>query len=179
MCCSATRYMGLLILCLLVGLGAGYAGRSVESEFAKPTIDIGVVVSDIEASTKFYTEAIGFDNSSNFSVPGDFAKSSGLTSGAGLDIQVFTLGSGEGVTSLKLMEVPEVESAKVDHTHITTSLGYSYLSIYINSTDVAMKRLEKAGVKPVGKTTAIEGTDMFLTLVRDPDGNLVELLGPK
>jgi hypothetical protein len=57
------------------------------------------------------------------------------------------------------------------------------LTIYVNNTNAALKRLDKKGVKPIAKGTQPlpmgfpEG--VFLTIVRDPDGNLVELIGPK
>ena len=47
----------------------------------------------------------------------------------------------------------------------------------------ALKRLDKAGVKPVAKgpvpLPAGLPQGVFLTVVQDPDGNLVELVGPK
>lgn len=180
MCCSFSRHFFLLLLVLSIAVGAGFATGPFEDEFDKPTIDIGVVVSDIDASSRFYSEAIGFTNTSSFDVPGDFAKKSGLTDSRPLEIQVFQLGEGEGATSLKLMEVAGSDSKKVDHSYIDSSLGFSYLTIYVKSTTAASQRLEKAGVKPVAEgPVAIEGTDLFLTIVRDPDGNLIELIGPK
>ena len=51
------------------------------------------------------------------------------------------------------------------------------------STDDALARLQKAGVKPIAEGPAILpknlNRDLSLTIVRDPDGNLVELVGPK
>lgn len=180
MCCSSFRSF-LMVLALVfagVGAGAGYTKLSTENEFDKTTIDIGVVVSDLEKSSKFYTEAIGFTNPSSFDVPADFAKKAGLTDSHPLNIHVFQLG--EGGTSLKLMEVEGVDSAKVDHSYISSSLGYSYLTIYIKSIDAAMKRLEAAGVKPIadGPVPIGDGSSMLM-IVRDPDGNLIELIGPK
>lgn len=170
----------MVLLALVAGLGAGYLGGVWEGGFDKPTIDIGVVVSDLDASTKFYADAIGLKNTSSFDVPADFAKQAGLTDSKELNIKVFQLGEGEGATSLKLMEIKDVDSAKVDHSYIHSSLGYSYLTIYITSTDAALKRLEEHGVKPIADCpVAIGGGDLFLTIVRDPDGNMIELIGPK
>ena len=46
-----------------------------------------------------------------------------------------------------------------------------------------MARLEKAGVKPLAKGPVALRSPLpegvFLSVVRDPDGNLVELVGPK
>jgi catechol 2,3-dioxygenase-like lactoylglutathione lyase family enzyme len=49
--------------------------------------------------------------------------------------------------------------------------------------DAAVARLAALGVRPLAKgpvpLPAALGNGMTLTCVRDPDGNLVELLGPR
>jgi len=153
-----------------------------ESEFAKVTIDLGCVVSDIDASVKFYTEAIGFSEAGGFEVSPEFAKESGLTDSKQLKVKVLNLGKGEGATGLKLMQI-DGESAKPANDYINTTLGFSYITIVVKSTDDALARLEKAGVKPIANcpVTLPENInpDLALTIVRDPDGNLIELIGPK
>jgi lactoylglutathione lyase len=53
----------------------------------------------------------------------------------------------------------------------------------VADTDAALDRLAKHGVKPLAKSpTPLPeslGPGIFLTCVRDPDGNIVELLGPR
>jgi hypothetical protein len=53
----------------------------------------------------------------------------------------------------------------------------------VNDTTAALERLAKLGVKPLAKSpvTLPESLapGMTLTCVRDPDGNIVELLGPR
>jgi len=153
-----------------------------ESEFTKLTIDIGCVVSDIDASVKFYTEAIGFKVTGGFIASAELATDAGLTNNKPLDITVLTLGDGEGATSLKLMQVAG-RKRKAKNDYINTTLGFSYLTVLVKSTDVAMARLKKAGVSPIAKGPVVlpENLDssMALTIVRDPDGNLIELVGPK
>ena len=80
-------------------------GEKGKAKFLSTTIDIGCVVSDIEKSVKFYTEAIGFTEVTGFSVPADFAKQAGLTDAKQLDIRVLVLGEGEAATKLKLMQI--------------------------------------------------------------------------
>ena len=153
-----------------------------DSNFATKTIDLGCVVKDIDASVKFYTEAIGFKVAGGFKVPADFAKKSGLTNSKPLDIKVLTLGDGDGVTKFKLMQV-EGSGSKYKNKHIDSKLGFSYITISIKSTDTALARLAKAGVKPIAKGPVAlpDNLDpsLALTIVRDPDGNFVELVGPK
>ena len=178
----------LMLAVVLLGLAAwseadaGADSNSQDSEFATPTIDLGCVVSDIDAAVKFYTEAIGFQPAGGFQVEADFATESGLTNGKRLDITVLTLGDGQGATKLKLMQIGNA-SKKIANDHIDTTLGFSYLTVFVKSTDAAMARLKKAGVQPIagGPATLPASLDpsMALTIVRDPDGNLIELVGPK
>lgn len=153
------------------------------SEFARATIDVGVVVSDVEKAARFYTEAIGMTEAEGFSVPGDFGADAGLTDGKPLTIRVFVLGEGKGATHLKLMHVPGADSKPSDNRFIHSQQGLSYLTIFVADTNAALVRLKKAGVKPVAKgpVPLPKGLPqgVFLTVVRDPDGNLVELVGPK
>lgn len=155
------------------------------SEFARSTIDLGVAVSDLDESVKFYTEAIGFTVNPTFHVPGKFCAESGLTDGAPLDIRALTLGADPSATKLKLMQVKGTKkpAAKSANEFVHSQYGFRYLTIFVADMNAALARLEKAGVKPVAHTPIAVPADilpdMHLTIVRDPDGNMVELLGPK
>ena len=170
-------------LCSVAPVMADHHEKAESSEFGSVTIDLGVVVSDLEKSVAFYTEAIGFKDSGGFGVPAGFAKDAGLTAEKPLDIKVLTLGDGPGATKLKLMQVSGVDSKSSDNEFIHSQLGYSYITIVVKSTDNALKRLKKAGIAPIAKSPATLPKNLnpalALTVVRDPDGNLVELVGPK
>lgn len=152
-------------------------------QFARGTIDLGVVTSDVERAVKFYTEAIGFKEIEGFTVDADFCTKAGLTDHQKLDIRVLVLDDGESATRLKLMEVPGVDSKKADNSFIHAQLGYSYLTIYVADGAATQQRLARAGVKPLaeGPVPLPPGLPpgMALTVVRDPDGNLIELIGPR
>lgn len=173
-----------LLLCL-IGISALNSSilRAEESDFASTTIDLGCVVSDLDKAVEFYTKAIGFKEVPGFSVPADFASRVGLTHGKKLDIKVLVLGEGDTATRLKLMHVEGVRSKKTDNSFIHSQQGFSYLTIKIKDTTKALKRLGKAGVKPIAQGSqelpASLAKGVYLTIVRDPDGNLVELVGPK
>lgn len=156
---------------------------AAEFEFAATTIDLGVVVSDVDKAVAFYTKAIGFKEVEGFSVPADFAGDAGLTDNQALDIRVLVLGDDETATKLKLMTVPGVSSKKGDNAFIHSQRGYSYITVMINDTTAALERLKKAGVKPLAKGPVALPKPLpqgvYLTVVRDPDGNIVELVGPK
>lgn len=176
---------GILIIgSAMAGLKA-FQGDA-KPEFANPTIDLGTVVTDIEKSAKFYTEAIGFKELPGFTVPGDFAGEAGLTDpklDKPIKIRVFVLGEGPGATKLKLMQIEGAKPRLSDNENIHSQTGFRYLTLSITDTNKAMARLEKAGVKPIAKSPAAIpesiAKGIYLTIVKDPDGNFVELVGPK
>ncbi len=171
------------MLCAIFGANAATLLAQEKSAFSSATIDLGVVVTDIEKAAKFYTEAIGFKELKGFDVPADFAADAGLTAKKALSIRVFVLGEGPGATKLKLMQIEGVKPKKSDNEFIHSQTGFRYLTIMINDTTAAMEQLKKAGVKPIAKTPIMIpetiAKDLYLTIVQDPDGNLVELVGPK
>jgi catechol 2,3-dioxygenase-like lactoylglutathione lyase family enzyme len=163
-----------------VAAGSGHRGAA-PAGFPRTTIDIGVHVRDIEASAGFYANVIGFTEVEGFTVAADFASAAGLTDRQPLAVRVFVLGEGESATKLKLMQVPGVTIAEGDNAYIHSQLGFRYLTIFIDNTTDALKRLRAAGVQPVGDGPILIGDDpsgSYLTVVRDPDGNLIELIGP-
>lgn len=162
-----------------VAAGLGYRAPAPTS-FARPTIDIGVHVRDIDASARFYTDVIGFTEVEGFNVTAEFAGAAGLTDRQPLAVRVFVLARGESATKVKLMEVPGVRIAESDNAYIHSQLGFRYLTIYVDDMTEAMKRVREAGLAPVGGPILIasDPAGSYLTVVRDPDGNLVELIGP-
>jgi predicted enzyme related to lactoylglutathione lyase len=45
--------------------------------------------------------------------------------------------------------------------------------------DAAVARAAKAGASPIAKCPYLLPSGQYLTIYRDPDGNMVELVGPK
>jgi catechol 2,3-dioxygenase-like lactoylglutathione lyase family enzyme len=172
----------LLSVLILAAVAASAADRApAPAAFPRTTIDIGVHVRDIEASARFYAEVIGFTEAAGFNVTADFARAAGLTDRQPLAVRVFVLGEGESATKVKLMEVPGVAIAESDNAYVHSQLGFRYLTIFIDNMTEALQRLRAAGVKPVGAGPILIGDDPagdYLIVVRDPDGNLIELIGP-
>ena len=181
---------GLVVLLTLIAGSLVSAGnladaqeQSSQEKFARTTIDLGVVVSDVDAAVDFYTKAIGFKELPGFHVPADIATRTGLTDGQPLSIRVLVLEENETATKLKLMELPGVKSKPSDNETIHAQFGVSYLTINVTDMNAAVARLKKAGAKVLAEgpvelpASLAEG--VYLAVVRDPDGNLVELVGPK
>lgn len=165
-----------------LAVSANQQTEAPASNFASEVIDLGMVVSDLDKSVKFYKDAIGFEEVEGFKVPGQFALDTGLANNMQLNVHVLVLGKGEKATKLKLMQFKTAPGARVDNTFIHSSYGYRYLTIAVKDVNAAVARAEKAGAKPIAKCPVPlpEGFPAGLALAnyRDPDGNLVELVGP-
>ncbi|MGL4464124.1 MAG: VOC family protein [Planctomycetia bacterium] len=181
------RTLAVTALFTAVGLFAGAGWRTnaadeAPSEFARPVIDFGLCCRDVEKSVDFYTKAIGFTERKGFSAPSELTVAAGLTSGPALEIRVLSLGEGPDATNMKLMSVPGVETADAKNEFIHSQTGYRYTTILVKDMTKSLERLKAAGVplvaqSPVALPAALaEG--FYLTVIRDPDGNLVELVGP-
>jgi len=98
-----------------------------------------------------------------------------------LAVRVFVLGEGEAATKLKLMQVEGATPKPADNAFIHSQLGFSYLTVYVDDTAATLERCAKADVKPIAKGPIQIGAGdsaPYLSIVRDPDGNLIELIGP-
>jgi len=124
--------------------------------------------------------SIGFKKANGFKVDVAYATRVGLTDNKPLDVTVLVLGEGEGVTNLKLMQVADTESETAANGFIHSTLGFSYITVHVTSTEDALKRLKAAKAETVAESPLpIPGAEQVtLTVLRDPDGNLVELVGP-
>jgi lactoylglutathione lyase len=148
------------------------------SSFSKPTIDIGIVARDVDKSAKFYTEALGLKEIEGFSAPAELGKKIGLVDNHPLKVRVFVTDEIEGATRIKLMSFPEAMGTLPDRSYIHSTLGINYLTLFVDDMDQALARLKKAEAKLLGETPVSLGGKTQLVVVRDPDGNFIELIGP-
>jgi len=164
----------LLLVSLFAFPGAEPSGPA-PGLYSRTTIDLGIVVSDLKKSLKFYRDGLGMTPAGSFDVPGDVAKGAGLTDGAGLHVEVLVLGGGESATRLKLLEFPKAK--KADDAYIGSGLGVRYLTLVVADLDPVLERMRAASIPIVPGGPATLGS-VAIALVRDPDGNFVEFVGP-
>lgn len=173
--------------CMCAAVLAAVAGCSLKGanmgEFANTTINVGIVVSDIDRSVAFYKDAIGFTEVEGFDVPASMGGDSGLSNDKPFHVHVLKLADTQGATEIKLIQFPNTPSERPKNEFIHSTLGFRYLTIFVKDTTAAVERLRKAGVTPIAKGP-IElpknlAPGVYLTVVRDPDGNMIEIIGPK
>ena len=180
-----TRVLTLASLSLLSLSAATYRGAvpTEDSTFSLDTVHFGIVVSDIDAAATFYGDILGLKELDPFSVPASLCSDAGLTDDHPLEVRVFaTTADNDKATNVKLMQLPGVKSKASDNAFIHSQLGISYLTFFVKDLSASMRRVEQAGGKALAQGPVALGdaaTSPHLALVRDPDGNLIELIGPK
>ncbi len=170
----------LALAAFLVLLNAAFAQEESQELYANGVIDLGIVVRDLERSAKFYTEVVGLKEVNGFKVPGKVTGNFGLTDNQDVTARVFVAldAGGKASSKIKMMAFPKAQGKAPDQKYIHSTLGVSYLTLFVTDMDAMMARLKKAGVKTLGKTPASIGGSNLLTVFRDPDGNFIELIGP-
>lgn len=150
-----------------------------ELVFSKPTIDIGITVANVDKSATFYSKVIGLKEVKGFEVSAEKASLLGLTDNQAVSIRVFVLDDAKGAATamIKLMAFPAAPGVKPNQNYIHSTIGISYLTLFVEDLDLAVERLKKAKVKLLGKTPVDLGGGRFLAAVQDPDGNFIELIG--
>ena len=173
-------------LVLVTGACAVSVGEAPEAsnlDFSRTTIDIGVVVRDVKKAVAFYQNGLGFTEIDGFHVPAEMGADAGLSDNRPFDVRVMVLGKGPTATKVKLMAFPDAPGVKPSNDFIHTTLGLSYLTLWVTDVDTAVSRARQAGAKVLAKGPFAlpprGDLRLYLAVVRDPDGNMIELVGPK
>jgi catechol 2,3-dioxygenase-like lactoylglutathione lyase family enzyme len=149
-----------------------------QSNFSSPLIGVGVVVSNLDKSVDFYTNIIGMVKTGGFSLDADFTKRSGLSGGVPFSVVVLKLEDSDKANEWKLMSFGNNPVRKKSN-YVQDDLGMQYITIHVKALDPIIKRLKEKGIAFLGNTPTPLSENRFFLLVQDPDGNFIELIGPK
>ena len=173
---SCRLFILLAAVHLLVG---SPVARAAESEFSKAIIDIGIVVKDSDRTAMFLTNVIGFKEVKGFGVSADLGKKLGLIDGHAAQARVFVCEEVEQATRIKLFSFPQAPGKQPDQAHIHSALGIRYLTLYVKDLNLVLARAKKAGVVALGESPLEISSGTWLLAVKDPDGNFIEVIGPR
>ena len=151
--------------------------------YATIRVDFGIVVSDVNKTAEFYKDALGLVEVEGFDVPPDMGGDAGLSDNQPFHVRVFKVADDENATQVKIMQFKDAPGKRVDNTFIHSSYGVRYLTFYVSNITASIERARKAEVVILAKGP-VElpkniAPGLYLALVRDPDGNMIELIGPK
>jgi catechol 2,3-dioxygenase-like lactoylglutathione lyase family enzyme len=177
-----TKPSSLQILTVLTAaslLSAAPLARGAETESSKPIVDIGIVVKDSDRTARFLTNVIGLKEVRGFPVSSDLGKKIGLIDNHATQVRVFVFEEVDQATRIKILSFPEAPGKQADQAYIHSTLGIRYLTLYVKDLNRALERVKKSGVSPLGETPVELGGGNWLLAVKDPDGNFIELIGPR
>lgn len=166
------------VLLVFLSFAMPFAALCAPGDFAKSGISVGVVVEDLNKSLDFYLNVIGMVKTGEFGVDAAKAKELGLANGDRFDVKVLKLENSENAPEWKLMSFGK----KVNHvksTYVPDDTGMQYITIFVKSMSPILDRIKKHGIKTLGKTPVMLDANRQFVLVQDPDGNFIELIGPK
>jgi catechol 2,3-dioxygenase-like lactoylglutathione lyase family enzyme len=149
-----------------------------QSNFSKSAIGVGVVVEDLEKSIDFYTNVIGMVKTGEFSVSKEQCTELGLTDSYQLDVTILKLEDSEEASEWKLMSL----GTKAKHPKqkfMSDDTGMQYITLMVKHLQPVLDRVEEHRVKVLSGKPSQNGENSFFLLVQDPDGNFIELIGPK
>ena len=171
------KILASLILMTTVTVSTAQKAPAPE-EFSNPTIQVGVVVSDIEKAVDFYTNVIGMTETGGFGVSGEKAKNLGLSDGRPIDVTVLKLEDSEQANQWKLMSFGK-KANRPRQQYIHDDTGMQYITIFVKNIHPFIERAKKHDVEILsGTPSTLEGGNGFI-LVQDPDGTFIELIGPQ
>ena len=167
----------LIFLTIMLIVIPSYAVQPPD-DFAKSGISVGVVVEDLNKSLDFYLNVIGMVKTSEFSVEGARAKELGLSNGDRFDVTILKLENSDQAAEWKLMSFGKKAMHPKQH-FVPDDTGMQYVTIYVKSMKPILERIKKYQVKTLGITpTKLDEARDFVSL-QDPDGNFIEIIGPK
>jgi catechol 2,3-dioxygenase-like lactoylglutathione lyase family enzyme len=124
----------------------------------KASIDLGLVVKDLEAATVFYREVLGLSELGDQPMPGGTMRC----------LQC-------GTSTIKLISPRRPPAAEAASGGIFGATGYRYWTISVSNLDDVIFACKAAGrAVPVRRTEIRPGVS--IAIVEDPDGNWVELM---
>jgi|SRR6476659_4139733 glyoxylase I family protein len=127
-------------------------------KLTKDSIDLGIVVSDLDRSVAFYRDVLGFEDDGTMKVPGGGTMHRLLC----------------GTSLIKLIHHPKDLPAPIPGG-MNTSLGYRYWTISVDNIQEVVDACEAAGHKITVPVVEFR-PGVTIAIVEDPDGNWVEFL---
>lgn len=133
---------------------------------------IGVCVSDMERSKKFYCDVLGFRYVRELRMEGEPCDTLLQLP----NVKMHAVYIERDGFELELLHYPSPPSPIPAPPHAMNDLGFTHLSIRVPSLDDATAALERAGVEVIRSTLVQVGDLGGAVFAKDPDGLLIELV---
>jgi glyoxylase I family protein len=135
---------------------------------------IGICVSDIERSIRFYRDALGFACVSELEVAGEPASSLLRLQ----DVQLRAVYLERDGVRIELLYYTAPSRKPAARPHEMNDLGFTHLSFRVDDVEATISGLRDAGAAVLEDTVVnVPGMGTVAAFVTDPDGVLIELVG--
>ncbi|OGL62878.1 MAG: hypothetical protein A3J27_09135 [Candidatus Tectomicrobia bacterium RIFCSPLOWO2_12_FULL_69_37] len=139
-------------------------------DLQRPVIDVGLVVRDFDRALAFYRDKLGFTPTRRLGMDAETSQRAGL-GGASFEIQYMQVGD----ANLKLVRFESAPPA--GPAGPGGAAGYRYVTLWVKDLAKTCAEWKAKGVEflsePIRRTPELQ-----MVFLKDPDGNLIELLGP-
>ncbi|MFT6871311.1 MAG: catechol 2,3-dioxygenase-like lactoylglutathione lyase family enzyme [Roseivirga sp.] len=160
----------ILIAILFLSLYLNVNAWQFDAELG--VLAIGFVVSDIEASEKFYTDIIGMVLAGQFSLDNLWSEEAGAANDKPFSVKMFKMKNRASATILKLAYFEKTKKQKTKKG-IDVSSGVNYLTFSYDDLTSVLTRVENAGINIIGD---VKRDNYRIIFIRDPDGVFIELI---
>lgn len=141
---------------------------------------INIVVKDLEAMIRFYSEALGFTVTKRVTISGEWIDRTVGLSGVTGEVVYLDLPAGPRVELIRYVSPLGLEPVGLDQPN---TIGLRHMAFRVEDIDQAVHRARLAGVTflseiqtvPDSQVTYAGGVRKRLVYFRDPEGNLLEL----
>lgn len=123
-------------------------------------IDVGVIVSDLEQSLRFYQDLLELPM---------VAEATTSLIGKGRMVQLK-----HGQSLIKLVQLNDAPTRR-NPSDISAAIGYRYITLLVDDIAEVMGKAEQMAVTISLPMTQL-GTGSTIAMVKDPDGNIVEFV---
>jgi glyoxylase I family protein len=130
-------------------------------EFGQRAIDLGIVITNSEASLAFYRDLLGMEHEADVA----------MSIGGGGTMHRLRCGD----TLVKLVKYDDVPQHRPEGGGIPGATGYRYFTIHMTNLEAVLAGVVAAGVKVSVPITEVR-PGVTIAMVEDPDGNIVEFL---
>lgn len=141
---------------------------------------INIVVNDLPAMTRFYTDVLGMKVTKQVTISGDWIDRVVGLSGAKGEVIYLELPAGPRVELIRYVSPAGANPAGME---ISNTRGIRHIAFTLDDIESMFGHLQRAGVKtlsdiqivPDSQVTYAGGVRKRLVYFRDPEGNLLEL----
>ena len=135
----------------------------------------GITVSNLERSTEFWRDVLGFELSHTAHQTGEMAEQITGVKGAELKLAVLRTPTGHKIELLEYLAPADRKCANLG----PCDLGHVHVALLVNDLGAVLERIAASGWKAAGKPQTLKtgpNAGKRVVYVRDPDGTTIEFM---